>query len=138
MASLKVKYNDFQIGDVFTFHKTITETDIAAFAKLVGDFNPMHADDAFAQQQGFEKKIAHGMLLAGLFSTLVGMHCPGKHCLYLSQSAQFRFPAYAGDELVVRGEITAKNDALQILTVQTEICKGAQKLVTGEAKVKVL
>lgn len=135
---MKVKYSDFKIGDTFSFKKVITLSDVDYFVGLSGDFNPIHMDDEFARDNGFERRIVHGMLLAGLFSRLIGMHCPGKYGLYLSQTLNFKHPVFCGEEVAVRGEITGKNDAIRVMTLRTEIARGEQKVVTGEAKVRVL
>ena len=41
-------------------------TDLARYAELSGDDNPIHRDLAAAQQLGFSAPIAHGMMLLGL------------------------------------------------------------------------
>ncbi|MCD4718411.1 MAG: hypothetical protein K8S13_00925 [Desulfobacula sp.] len=45
------------------------------------------------------KRIAHGMLSASLFSTLVGMHIPGISVIYKSQTLEFLRPVFIGDTL---------------------------------------
>ena len=42
-------YDEINMGDKASFSKTITETDIALFAAITGDFNPMHMNEEFAQ-----------------------------------------------------------------------------------------
>jgi len=85
--------------------RAVMENDVIQYADLIGDYNPMHRDKKFGRKSPFGKNIVHGMLLTSLFSTLVGMYCPGQRCLYVSQSANFRQPVYFGDELVIRGTI---------------------------------
>ncbi|MGA1823455.1 MAG: MaoC family dehydratase [bacterium] len=133
-----MKYNDFKIGEVFSFRKKIADLDGNAFAELTGDFNPIHSDNEFAKKSGFEKKIVHGMFAGSLFSTLIGMYCPGKHSLYLSQTLNFKKPIFYGDELTIQGEILSKNDSIKMITLKTEILKEGKKVITGEAKVKVM
>lgn len=43
----------------------ISRTDINSFANIVGDFNPVHIKDEFAEQTRFKKVLAHGMLGVG-------------------------------------------------------------------------
>ena len=47
--------------------KVVTDKDIEMFAEVSTDRNPVHLDDAYAQDAIFEGRIAHGMLTAGLF-----------------------------------------------------------------------
>lgn len=54
---------DFEIGkEYFSPARTITEADVANFAGLSGDFNPLHTDEEFAKQNLFGTRIAHGAL----------------------------------------------------------------------------
>ena len=80
----KKNYDEFKIGDKSVFSKTITESDIFAFAGISGDFNPLHVDEAFASKSMFEGRIAHGMLTAGFISTVLGNKLPGPGTIYLS------------------------------------------------------
>jgi acyl dehydratase len=59
----KYFYDDLRVGAYFrTGRITVTETHIVAFAGLSGDFFDVHMDDAFAREQGFPGRIAHGLL----------------------------------------------------------------------------
>ena len=70
-------YNDLAVGQKAFIKKTITEEDLSHFISITGDINPLHVDEDFAEKTFFGQRIAHGMLSASLFSTLVGMHIPG-------------------------------------------------------------
>ena len=131
-------YDEIKVGEVFEFKRVISEKDIDNFAKLTGDFNPMHTDEKYASGTIFKGRIVHGMLAASLFSALLGMVCPGKRNLYLSQSLNFRKPIKPGSEVVVKGSVVGKADSVKIITIKTEIiCNGAVA-VDGEAKVRVV
>lgn len=47
-----------QVGDVSTFTKTVTESDITLFAGFSGDFNPAHINAVAAEQSMFGRRIA--------------------------------------------------------------------------------
>ncbi len=67
--------------------------------------NPLHVDKAFAEKTFFGRRIAHGMLSASLFSTMVGMHIPGLGAIYKSQTLEFLGPVFIGDTLCAWFEI---------------------------------
>ncbi len=138
LKAADLSYEKIQVGDQASFSKLIGEEEINCFARLTGDFNPLHVDGDFARTTPFGGKIAHGMLVGSLFSALVGMHLPGKRCLYLSQSLNFRRPVKIGQTIVVRGEVTKKVDALRLLELRTTVWEGDKLLVEGEARVRVL
>jgi 3-hydroxybutyryl-CoA dehydratase len=134
----KLCYPDIKEGEIFLFERKISKEDVMDFAKLTCDFNPLHVDEEYGKKSQFKQNIAHGMLAASLFSTLVGMHCPGEKSLYLSQTLNFRKPIYYNNMLTVKGTVVNKNDSLKILTLKTEILKEGKVMIDGEAKVKVL
>ena len=49
----ELMYDDIQIGDTDSFTKTISEYDIVQFARLTGDFNPVHLDPEYAKTDTF-------------------------------------------------------------------------------------
>jgi 3-hydroxybutyryl-CoA dehydratase len=134
----RLRYEDISVGSEYSFTRTLTEQDVHAFATLTGDHNPLHVDKSFARRSTFTRPIAHGMLAASLFSTLVGMHCPGERCLYLSQSAQFKTPIYPGDTVTVKGTVTAKSDSMKMIILKTQVLCGGRVMIDGEAKARVL
>jgi len=138
MKATQLRYEDIKVGLVYEFERTITAKDVRQFAELTGDQNPLHVDLAFGAQSQFGKNIVHGMLAGSLFSTLIGMYCPGERALYMSQTLQFRKPLFYGDNVKVHGTVAAKNDSIQVITLRTEIMQGDEVMVNGEAKVKVL
>ena|SRR3989338_6898512 len=134
----KLTYSEISEGSVYSFSRIITMKDVLDFAKLSGDFNPLHIDGDFGKKSQFKTNLAHGMLASSLFSTLVGMHCPGEKSLYISQTLNFKLPIYPNEQLTVRGTVISKNDSTRLITLKTEILKDGKTAVSGEAKVKVM
>jgi 3-hydroxybutyryl-CoA dehydratase len=62
-----------KIGEIATFSKTITETDVVLFSGLTGDFDPIHVNEQYAKATPFGRRIAHGGLVMGLLSTTASM-----------------------------------------------------------------
>lgn len=99
------KFDDLGIGQKAFVKKTITEADLSHFIAITGDINPLHVDNTFAEKTFFGQRIAHGMLSASLFSTMVGMHIPGLGAIYKSQTLEFLRPVFIGDTLCAWFEI---------------------------------
>jgi len=133
-----ISYSNINEGDVFLFERKISKQDVMDFARLSGDFNPLHVDEDFGKKSPFGNNIVHGMLVGSLFSALIGMHCPGKNSVYMSQTLNFKKPIYHDDIILVRGTVINKNDAVKMVTLKTEILKKGKIMFDGEAKVKVL
>lgn len=75
-----------RIGRRFTHH------DVAAFAALTGDDNPLHVDREFAKTTRFGAPIVHGMLVASLFGTILGRCVRG--AIYQHQELDFVRPVF--------------------------------------------
>jgi len=131
-------YNEIEINSTFSFTRTVTKEDVSVFAILSGDLNPLHVDESFGKNSKFGKNVVHGMLTASLFSTLVGMYCPGEKCLYLGQTLQFKMPLFYDETVDVKGTVVSKVDALKMLKMKTEIYRGKDLILTGEAQVQLL
>ncbi len=97
--------DQLEIGDSAQLSKTITEADINDFARVTGDFNPVHLDQAYAEKTIFKGRIAHGVLSIGLISNVLGNILPGHGTIYLSQEVRFVAPVRIGDTITVRVEV---------------------------------
>ena len=132
------KLEEITIGEKRTFSIKITESMVNEFAKISGDYNPLHVNEQYAKSTKFGRRVCHGMLLASFFSKMVGMYIPGKNALYFSQTLNFRLPCFIDDEVKVEGEVLEKSTASRILTIKTTIYNRSEKcLVDGIAKVIV-
>jgi 3-hydroxybutyryl-CoA dehydratase len=96
---------ELKVGDSAQISKTITETDINDFAKVTGDFNPLHLDQAYAEKTIFKGRIAHGLLSVGLLSNVLGNILPGHGTIYLSQEVKFLAPVRIGDTISAKVEV---------------------------------
>ena len=90
------------VGATFSTTRTFTEADVAAFAAVTGDPNPIHVDARAARSAGFEGTVVHGMLCAGMFGAVIGATFPG--AVYATQSLSFRAPVLVGQ--AVTAEVT--------------------------------
>lgn len=97
--------NQIKVGDKAEFQKTISETDVYLFAGITGDLNPAHINQAVAEQTMFKGRIAHGILVSGLISTVLGMYLPGPGTIYLGQELKFIAPVKIGDTIKAEAEV---------------------------------
>ena len=131
-------FDEIEIGLTKQFQITITETMVDDFAKLSGDFNPLHTDSEYAVSSGFHGRVCHGMLLGSFFSRLIGMYLPGKHALHFSQSLKFVNSSTINEKVTVKGEVLDKSTATKIITIKTTIINESKKIIVdGTACVKV-
>jgi 3-oxoacyl-[acyl-carrier protein] reductase len=98
------------VGQSFTFERDVTESDIAMFAQLTGDLNPLHLDSAYAASTNYGRRIAHGAFQVGVASAMAGMHLPGRDVLLGGINARFPAPLYYPARVSVTGTITTWNE----------------------------
>lgn len=106
-------------GDSAEFSKTVAESDIYLFAGITGDLNPFHINEDFSKDTFFKGRIAHGMLLAGFISTVVGCHLPGPGAIYVKQDLKFLAPARIGDTITAKATVVEVMEEKNRVTLQT-------------------
>ena len=134
MAELEERDN-FTIGERASITKEITMEDIAAYAELVGDDNPIHLDASYAEKTRFGGRIAHGMLVAGLISAVLGNKLPGAGAIYMSQELKFRAPVRPGDTVTASAEVVDWDPEKGRITLSTDVTNQEDVVVLlGEAR----
>jgi 3-hydroxybutyryl-CoA dehydratase len=126
---------DLEIGMVRYLQKQITDRDIELFAEVSTDRNPVHLDDAYAQDTIFQGRIAHGMLTAGLISAVIGEQLPGHGTVYLGQTLKFMAPVRPGDTVYAEVKVVAIDHAKRRVTLETHCAVGDTVVLKGEALV---
>ncbi|HTB33827.1 MAG TPA: MaoC family dehydratase [bacterium] len=133
--------NDFTFDQLFVgqtaqFTRTFSPEDIQAFADLSGDHSPLHVDADYARAAGFSGVVGHGLLSGALYSTLVGVHLPGKRALLRGIQIDFHAPVFAGEPLLVAGTVAEMHAEFRLLMLKAEIRDAAGKLLS-KAKIQV-
>ncbi|MCO6383576.1 MAG: MaoC family dehydratase [Vannielia sp.] len=126
---------DIEIGMVRHLRKEVTDRDIELFAEVSTDRNPVHLDDAYAQDTIFEGRIAHGMLTAGLISAVIGEQLPGHGTVYLGQSLKFLAPVRPGDVVLAEVEVMEIDHRKRRVTLDTRCLVEGKVVLKGEAMV---
>lgn len=123
------KLGDISPGLTKNFKIKVTEAMTEEFARLTGDYSPLHMEEEYARKTDFGHRICHGMLVGSFFSRLVGMHLPGKYGLLLSYSLRHLLPCFLDQELIVEGKVVDKSNATRIITVSAKVTDSSGKIV---------
>jgi 3-hydroxybutyryl-CoA dehydratase len=133
----ELAYENIKIGDEASLARTITEAHIVNYAGITGDMNPLHVDAEYAAHSMFKERIAHGMLVAGLISAVLGTELPGPNSIYLGQDLKFMAPVMIGDTITVVVTVTGKRDEKRIITLRTTACnQRGEMVIDGTAVLK--
>ncbi|MBX4264180.1 MaoC family dehydratase [Clostridium estertheticum] len=119
---------ELNIGEKGSFEKTISESDVYLYAGITGDLNPAHINQREAETTMFKGRIAHGMLIAGFVSAVLGTKLPGPGTIYLGQELRFTAPVRFGDTIKAEVEVKEKFDEKNIVKLST-ICTNQDGVV---------
>jgi 3-hydroxybutyryl-CoA dehydratase len=126
-----------KVGETAEFSKTITETDLAMFSAITGDFDPIHVNEDYAARSPFGKRIAHGGLVLGLLSSCASMMSKrsaerGAKAVSVSlgyDKIRFIVPVFIGDALIARYTVeeidtvaARSRSKVEVLKCSGEIC----------------
>lgn len=112
---------DDAVGRTESLTRAYTAEELASYRLLSGD--------AIDQDEVAEP------LIAGLFSTLLGVHLPGPGTNYLKQSMTFPSAATAGESLLAVVEVTSVRPEKRLVRLATTCTTGDRVVCQGEALV---
>ena len=130
-------FEEFEAGQTVTsVGRTITESDVVAFAALSGDWNQIHTDAHFAAGHPFGQRVAHGLLCMSFSSGLV------MRLGFLEGTAlafreigdwKFSLPIFIGDTIRARATVTGTKPMRRLgggwVSVKVEILNQDDKVV---------
>jgi acyl dehydratase len=88
----------------------LTRTDFVRYQGASGDMNPLHHDETFARQAGYDAPLAVGMFNAGLLATYA-TDWLGAEAVRRFR-VRFREQVWPGDTLTCTGQIVGEHDGL--------------------------
>jgi 3-hydroxybutyryl-CoA dehydratase len=134
---IELRYEDIKVGAEASLSRTITEAHIVMYAGLTGDVNPVHMDAELAARSMFKERIAHGMLIAGLISAVLGTELPGPNSIYLGQDLRFVAPVKIGDTVTIVVTVLEKRDDKRIIKLRTTASnQRGESVIEGTAVMK--
>lgn len=118
------------------FSKQITFSDVEAYAKLTGDYNPIHFDADYAAQTPFGKPIVHGPLVLTFVTTLFAKEYPGPGTVYLSHEVKYLKPVLVGDTINATLELIEETSKGHLIVRTTCSNQGGDIVLDGIARLK--
>ncbi len=123
-----------EVGQTVTRSATFTAEDVELYARLSGDRNPLHFDEAFVAGTRFGRLLVQGGLTTGLLHALVAMDLPGPGTVFLSQSWKFTAPVYIGDTVTAEARVVSVHPSKPVTQLAIRIYKpDGETVLEGEA-----
>ena len=117
-------------------HRTLTLTadHVATYARLTGDYNPLHFDERFAAATKFGRLVVQGGLTTGLLHALVAMDLPGPGSVFLSQDWKFTAPVFIGDTITAEAEVTSVHESKPVCRLRIRVTRQTgEPVLEGDA-----
>lgn len=134
-TAIKYYLEDLEVGMSATTSMTITAEQIDTFAKITGDFNPIHVDEDAAKAAGFPGRIAHGALSASLISAVLGNDLPGPGAVFVELNLRFRRPALIGDVVTAVAKVQEINERTGRVKMKCHCEVNGKQICRGDAGV---
>lgn len=131
-------FDSFRVGERAEYVRTVTEADVGDFARVSGDDNALHLDEAFGKRTRFGGRVAHGALSFG-FMAASQTRLIGAGIIWLGASVRFTAPVRIGDTIVTETEIVEVVTDKQLVRVRcTARGRDGAVVLEGESTVKCL
>jgi acyl dehydratase len=94
---------ELTVGQTARRTLTLDRDAVDSYARITGDYNPLHFDPAFAAGTRFGRLVVHGGLTAGILNAIVAQDLPGPGSVFMSQNLKYLAPVFVGD--TITGEV---------------------------------
>lgn len=132
------KIDELPVGLETSVSWTVNTDDLNTFINLSGDKNPLHVNEQYAVQNGFESTVVHGFLICAKISGLIGMLLPGQRCLLVSEELEFPNPLYLNDHVEICARIKERHYDLKLVKLKILVKKGSITVARGNIICKIL
>lgn len=130
-------FEDFRVGEEFVTHgRTLTEADVANFAGVTGDINPLHMDEEYARKTRFGRRVPHGQLIFALAlglaeRVMAPLFQESIIAFYGVDNMRFIQPVFVGDTITLRRRVEGaepRDDASGLITFADQVVNQAGRL----------
>jgi 3-hydroxybutyryl-CoA dehydratase len=126
----------FKIGDVFEDNFIVTAEIYNGFIKLFKDKNPLHTEEIFAIDNGFEGCVMHGNILNGFISYFIGECLPTKKVIIHSQDIQYKNAVYINNRLDFKAIIIGVYESVNTVEFKFDFKNESSKTV-AKGKIQI-
>ena len=123
-------------GQVFEHQYRVNEDVYQGFIDLFGDRNPLHTNESFAREKGFNSVVMHGNILNGFLSHFIGECLPQKNVVIQTQEIQYSKPVYLNDILMLHVQVIDVFESVRAVELKYYF-ENQNKLKVAKGKVQI-
>ena len=117
-------FDEISVGDTAGTEHVLTTEDAMAFASISGFHSVLNSDELIDRAGGIPPT-GPNMWCASLISGLFSMNIPGPGCTLTNVSLSFHNRIRVGDRILVKAQVTAKDDSTKMVTFDCSAVNGA-------------
>jgi acyl dehydratase len=122
------------VGQIARRSASFTAEDVETYARLTGDRNPLHFDEAFTARTRFGRLLVQGGLTTGVLNALVAMDLPGPGTVFISHNWRFTGPVYIGDTVTAEATVLSVHASKPVTQLGIRITRqDGEVVLEGEA-----
>ena len=118
-----------EVGQTATRSLTLTRIEVEAYAKITGDYNPLHFDESFAAGTKFGRLVVQGGLTSGVLNALVAEDMPGPGTVFMSQELKYLAPVYVGDTITGEIELLKVHETKPVTQIKATVRRADGEVV---------
>jgi acyl dehydratase len=123
-------------GDFFNVTYKVTNQVYDGFISTFKDQNPLHTDESFAKENGFDGKVMHGAILNGFLSNFIGEQLPIKNVIVQTYKIAFLKPVYLNDTLLLKVTIADVFESVNCIIFKY-IFENAAEVVVAKGEITI-
>jgi 3-hydroxybutyryl-CoA dehydratase len=129
----------FKLTDTFKELFIVNKETYEGFIRVFKDNNPLHSNQQFAIDKGFDGVVMHGNILNGFLSYFIGEKLPTKDVIIHSQEIQFKNAVYLNDELQFNAEVIGMYESVNAVEFKYNFKNRNAKIVAkGKFQIGVI
>lgn len=121
---------EFGLGEIFDADA------FESFARLSGDYSPLHTSATDAMRLGFPDRVVYGFHCLALLSRLVAVYFHDAICV--SVEADFTTPAFLGDRIELTAQINKLQASMRTATLKIRMLRNDCPVIRGKLTIKFL
>ncbi|MGJ7487429.1 MaoC family dehydratase [Variovorax sp. LT2P21] len=130
-------FDSLHLGQTVSVRKTITEADGALYIAATGDFGPVHVDDSYAQTTRFGQRLAPGILVAGICTSVLTAELAGTLGISIEDRFWFTGPVFYGDTIEFKVWIAQMNaETRSVIWQASATNEDGKEVLKAEATLK--